>query len=148
MIKLMIMVLLTSVACNSSKNTTDSKNKMLIETNNEKETRAIIIKKKFEKTDEQLRFKIKKIVQKEDALVVDVTFGGGCVDNHVFELYSTGTPDDNGIIDLFLLHKTEDNCKMLLMQQRVFDISKLNKRKSFTSFRLNNSDVLQVKKAK
>lgn len=152
----LILIILTSMGCTSTVNSI-SENEVVksaqAEAQEEKRQEVIIeditVKRKFDKTDAEMRFKIKGIEQKDEAIMIAVSYSGGCVDNHIFELYSTGKPDENGVVDLFLLHKTTDDlCKMLLMQNRVFDISKLTKRKNFVSYRINGSDVKSVVKSK
>lgn len=154
--KILMIMFLATMGCtntnsNISENSVVKSAKAQAQENERQEViiEDITVKRKFDKTDAEMRFKIKNIVQKDEALMVEVSYSGGCVDNHVFELYSTGKPDENGVVDLFLLHKTTgDMCKMLLMQNRVFDISKLTKRKNFVSYRLNGSDIQTVVKTK
>lgn len=153
--KILFLIVLANFACTTTnKNFSENSLVKSAVAKSENEKQEIIIddinvQRKFDKTDEEMRFKIKNITQKDEALVVEVQYSGGCVDNHVFELYSTGKPDENGVIDMFLLHKTKgDLCKMLLMQQRVFDISKLSNRKNFTTFRVNGSEVILATKSK
>ena len=146
--KILFLIVLANFACTTTnKNFSENSLVKSAVAKSENEKQEIIIddinvQRKFDKTDEEMRFKIKNITQKDDALVVEVQYSGGCVDNHVFELYSTGKPDENGVIDMFLLHKTKgDLCKMMVMQPRVFDISKLSNRKNFTTFRINGSEI-------
>ena len=152
--KILVLLLMANFACTTTnKNFSENSVVKSAIVNSENEKQEIIIddinvKRKFDKADEEMRFKIKNITQKDDALMVEVQYSGGCVDNHVFELYSTGKPDENGVIDMFLLHKTKgDLCKMLLMQPRVFDISKLSNRKNFTTFRINGGEVISATKS-
>lgn len=151
---ILILIFLSSLACTNTNNSiaenavvkaaqaqSTDKQEIIIE--------DISIKRKFDKTDEEMRFKFKIVEQKDEALVLQVNYGGGCVDHHVFELYSTGKPDENGVVDLFLLHKTTgDLCKMLIIQNRIFDINKLTKRKNFVSYRINGGAVQTVVKTK
>lgn len=107
--------------------------------------KEIIVQKKIEKSEEQLRFKISNIEQKAYALAIDVQYGGGCVDEHIFDLYTNGIIDKNGVIDFYLLHQTTDNCKMLLMRTQYFDISKVINKKKMTHFRINDGEKFEFK---
>lgn len=151
--KILFFILLANFGCSSSSKNL-SENAIIKSAQANSEIQEIIIdelyvKRKFDKKSEELRFKINKIEQQDAALKIDVQFGGGCLDNHVFELYTTGKPDENGVVDMYLLHKTTgDLCKALLMQPRYYNIGKLTNRKNISAFRINDSQVISLTKSK
>lgn len=71
-------------------------------------------------------FTIKEVRHMGHALLVEISYGGGCVEPHVFELITDGTMDKSGAVYFWLLHKThDDECKKLIHKQLTFDISPL-----------------------
>lgn len=86
-------------------------------------------------------FTIKEVRQMGHALLVELSYGGGCVDPHVFELVTDGSKDASGAVQLWLLHKThDDQCKMLISKQKTFDLSSLEtlKIKRIKSIKINS----------
>ena len=78
---------------------------------------------------------------KGHAMVVELSYGGGCVEPHVFELVTDGSMDSERNVKMWLLHKThDDKCKKLITQQLTFDVSPLEtlKLKRVKSFNVNN----------
>lgn len=150
--KTLAFILLTSMGCTTANNTntenTIVKSEQAQEQTQEIEIEELIVKRKFDIAEDEMDFKIRKIQLKENLLEVRVSYGGGCVDPHVFELYTTGKTDSQGVLDFTLLHKTKgDLCKMMLMQYKIYDISKMTKRKNFVSYRINGGEIQTVEKA-
>lgn len=93
-------------------------------------------------------FTINEVRQMGHALLVELSYGGGCVEPHVFELVTDGTKDATGAVQLWLLHKTHDDyCKMLISNQITFDISPLQtlKIKNLKSIKVNNISPVDLK---
>jgi hypothetical protein len=63
-----------------------------------------------------------------DTLVLQVYYGGGCVENHAFSMYAVKASDTLNTVRLFLHHEGKgDLCEALLKRWLRFDISRLKK---------------------
>ncbi len=143
--KTLLILFILNIACsNTAKTTNDSKSTSIKDDNH---TIKMTLKRNFVKLKEEANFKIKKITQVNKSLDIFVTYSGGCGDEHQFELISNGKIDKNGVVDFYLVDQTKgDNCKMMLMQTKHFDISKISKKKKLTSFRINDGRKIEFKK--
>lgn len=80
---------------------------------------------------QDLLFNINEVGVENKQLKVNLQYGGGCVKPHVFELVTNGLIDKNGNMSFYLLHKTHnDKCKALLIENHVFDLTKVYNLKS------------------
>lgn len=80
---------------------------------------------------EDLMYQLKDIQLKNDSIIFDVSYSGGCVRPHEFELVTDGVILANGQLHFYLLHKTHDDyCKALLMEQRSFNLQRIFELKS------------------
>lgn len=105
-------------------------------------------KKSFKKSTQVPAFKIKSFKQVNENLEVNLQYSG-CGNPHEFELFTNGKVDKNGIVDFYIEDKTKgDNCKMLLMRTKYFNISKINKTTTVKGFRLNDSKETTFSRSK
>lgn len=143
--KTLLILFILNIACsNSAKITNNSKSNNLKEDNH---VMKMTLKRNYVKIKEEANFKIKNITQLNQSLDIFVTYSGGCGEEHQFELITNGKIDKSGVIDFYLVDHTKgDNCKMMLMQTKHFDISKVSKKKKITSFRVNDGKINAFKK--
>jgi hypothetical protein len=105
--------------------------------------------KNYKKGNETPAFRIKSMSQQDENLEVNLQYSGGCGDPHQFELISNGDLDAEGIVDFYLIDNTVgDNCKMLVMKTKYFNITKMNKKSEIKGFRLNDSKVTSFSRTK
>jgi hypothetical protein len=109
----------------------------------------IIIVDEIKINEADLKYTILDVRHNAHALLVELEYGGGCIDPHVFELISDAEINKDGIVDMWLLHKTHDDlCKALIKRQLVFDISYITtlKSKKLKAIRFNNDKVFTLSK--
>ena len=118
------------VSCKTKKISTnnvqdfDNKNELI-------ENKAFTIQNFTSLNKEDLLFSIKEARIVNEQLFVNLQYGGGCVKPHVFELVTNGLINERGNMSFYVLHKTHnDNCKALLMEEKVFNLSELYNLKS------------------
>lgn len=140
--KYLLLIILASYGCCSSNKTTTNQDP------NAPEVRSMTIKKSFKKTtEEQILFRVNGIKQLDNTIAVDVEYSG-CGGEHDFELISNGSVSKDGIVKLYLVDNTKnDNCKMMIMKTKHFDIAKHNKSK-VKGFKLNDSETITFKRTK
>lgn len=136
-----LLLLLSVLACNSQKNAVEQVDE------NGTAIKKLQINKKSDAIDkQQMYFKIKNIKVKDGILSARLDYGGGCVKNHIFEIESNGKVSEEGVLPIYILHKTEDNCKMMIMENRSFDISKFYNKKKVKAIQINHGEVILLKK--
>jgi len=110
---------------------------------------VLTYKRDFVKPVALASFKMKEIVQLDKSLEIEVHYSGGCGDTHQFELITNGNIDQNGVLDFYLVDNTKgDNCKMLLMEKKSFDISKVASKSKITAFRINDKQLTTFARSK
>lgn len=122
---LSILLILLCMSCKSQQevvNATTQETK-IVETA-ENSLSSIFIVDEIDIVADDLRYKLKNTIVKENTIMFDVSYGGGCKKPHDFVLHTTGNINENGLMEIYLMDKTHgDLCKMLLMEQHFFDIS-------------------------
>jgi hypothetical protein len=148
---LLAVAILQFASCNSSRYTKmheEIKNDPKI--NELKEQGLLLEMKVVEEIDVNevdLKFTITESNQQAHALYIEVQYGGGCVEPHIFELISTTEINKEGVADVWLLHKTHDDlCKALLKKKLYFDVSDITalKTKKLKYIRINNEHLLKL----
>jgi hypothetical protein len=90
-----------------------------------------------------LDFRLVNVVAFKDSVQVKMRYGGGCVKQHLFEMYTSAMPNKEGIIEIHLAHKThDDKCKAFVFTERTFIWSHL----LFPGHkvRINQGEVIQI----
>lgn len=136
-------------SCKNTANTSGHKNTISNETVEQASTavKKIEVDKRFEVIVEDLQFNLKKVQVEGNYLKAEVTYSGGCIDNHEFELVTSGSIKEDGIMDIWLLHKTKgDECKKMFVEERYFDISKILRLRSnkLKGFRVNEDKTFST----
>jgi hypothetical protein len=90
-----------------------------------------------------LDFRLVQIVPFKDSVQVKMRYGGGCVKPHIFEMYTSAMSNKEGVVDVYLSHKThDDKCKAFVFTVRTFIWSHL-----FSpghKVRINQGEIIQV----
>lgn len=90
-----------------------------------------------------LDFRLVQVIPYKDSIFVKMRYGGGCIKPHIFEMYTSAMPNKDGVIDIYLAHKThDDKCKAFVFTERIFLWSHL-----FSpghTIRINGGDIFQI----
>lgn len=71
--------------------------------------------------EEFLHFQLLETVLFDDSVQFKLKYGGGCIKPHIFECYTSGMKSQDGVFDLYLIHKTKDDrCKALVHTERTY----------------------------
>lgn len=136
--------MITSFSCSNT--TKLQKSKFVAGDGSEVFTKKLVLNKKFVKPSLAPAFKINAINMLADIVGIDVQFSG-CGQTHDFELVSNGETDENGIVDIYLTDKTTgDNCRMMLMETKYFNITRFSNKKKINGFRINDGDLTKFLK--
>lgn len=90
-----------------------------------------------------LDFRLVQTIPHKDSVELKMRYGGGCIKPHIFEMYTSAMPNKDGVIDIYLVHKTHnDYCKAFVFTARTFVWSHLFS--PGKKVRINNGEIIEI----